>query len=123
MDIKLINPNVLAYMDAVKDCNERGKFRLSGDPGGKNLRVEKSKPLLARDISNYEVQFKNGNLRTELLIAMRDELLSEKIDLGDGRVKDLSADGRRIHRARRRPQGGARRAEQIDFRRFFRFWP
>ena len=29
MDIKLINPNVLAYMDAVKDCNERGKFRAS----------------------------------------------------------------------------------------------
>ena len=121
MDIKLINPNVLAYMDAVKDCNERGKFRLSGDK--QKIGVREYKPLEGRVVSDIETLYENGNLRTGLLIAMRDELLSEKIDLGDGRVKDLSADGRRIHRARRRPQGGARRAEQIDFRRFFRFWP
>lgn len=94
MDIKLINPNVLAYMDAVKDCNERGKFRLSGDK--QKIGVQEYKPLEGRVVSDIETLYENGNLRTGLLIAMRDELLSEKIDLGDGRVKDLSDGGRRL---------------------------
>ena len=94
MDIKLINPNVLAYMDAVKDCNERGKFRLSGDK--QKIGVREYKPLEGRVVSDIETLYENGNLRTGLLIAMRDELLSEKIDLGDGRVKDLSDGGRRL---------------------------
>lgn len=94
MDIKLINPNVLAYMDAVKDCNERGKFRLSGDK--QKIGVQKYKPLEGRVVSDIETLYENGNLRTGLLIAMRDELLSEKIDLGDGRVTDLSDGGRRL---------------------------
>lgn len=94
MDIKFANQTILSYMDAVKDCNERGKFRLSGDK--QKTGVQEYKPLEGRVISDIETLYENGNLRTELLIAMRDELLSEKIVLGDGRVKDLSDGGRRL---------------------------